>query len=188
MPHPAVRPDSGNRCTGHNRQGHRCGMPAIPGHHVCRLHGGSLKRTKDAALRNLAMANLSGQRVLLELGRIAFADVSGYFNEDGSLKPLSRLTQDQRAALQSLEVLTANVDSTDRKQERIHRIRTWDKVKALEILAKHFRLLESEPEKAGVIEIRWRAPESPVQLQSSDKSVVEIQAVDVKTEPANERS
>lgn len=46
--------DQSRRCHATNRQRLQCGNPAIPGGRVCRIHGGSLQRTKSAAQRRLA--------------------------------------------------------------------------------------------------------------------------------------
>lgn len=48
----AVDPMAG-RCTAHNRQGGRCGRPAIRGGRVCRFHGGAAPQVKFAAMERL---------------------------------------------------------------------------------------------------------------------------------------
>jgi hypothetical protein len=39
------------QCEAHRRDGARCQAPAIPGHHVCRVHGGSAPQVRLAARR-----------------------------------------------------------------------------------------------------------------------------------------
>jgi hypothetical protein len=40
------------QCEAHRRDGARCTAPAIEGHHVCRVHGGSAPQVRRAARRN----------------------------------------------------------------------------------------------------------------------------------------
>ena len=42
----------------------------------------------------------------------------------------------------------------------IHKFKAWDKVKCLEMLAKHFNLFEEKVDHSGAITIRWQDPES----------------------------
>lgn len=47
---------------------------------------------------------ITQERVLQELGRIAFSDIRRYYNEDGSLKKITELDDDAAAALSGVEV------------------------------------------------------------------------------------
>jgi phage terminase small subunit len=89
----------------------------------------------------LQSADLTAVRVLEELRKIAFLDVRGFYDAAGNLKLPSELTEDQGAALQAFEVLKKNVAAGDGHIDTVHKIRLWDKTRALEMLAKHFALL-----------------------------------------------
>ena len=91
--------------------------------------------------RQLASAELSAMRVLEELRRLAFVDLRGFFNDRGELKPMHELTEEQGAQLAEYEVIIKSARVGDGPTKQIHKIKVWDKPQALEMLAKHFKLL-----------------------------------------------
>lgn len=126
------------------------------GQNVCRNHGGGAPQCREAARSRLELAHITPDRVLLELARIAFSDIAGFFNADGTVKKPHELEGDQRAILAGFEASIQNVSAGDGKQDLIHKFRSWDKVKALEILAKHFGLMTEKLEHQGEIKITWQ--------------------------------
>jgi len=96
-------------------------------------------RERQAA--RLERAELTADRVLEELRRLALVDARTFFDDRGNLKPVSGLTAEQGAALASFEVLIKNAEAGDGKQDVVHKLKLWDKVRSLETLAKHFKLL-----------------------------------------------
>lgn len=72
---------------------------------------------------------ITADRVLLELARIAFADVGLAFDASGAALPLDEIPEDTRRAL-------ANVESN----EFGLKLKFLEKTKALELLGKHKRL------------------------------------------------
>jgi phage terminase small subunit len=86
--------------------------------------------------RRIARADVSEERTIREVARIAFFDVRCMFREDGSLKDVHELTEDQAAAIQSVKVVRKNLTAGDGVQEWVHEIKLWDKPKALEMLMK----------------------------------------------------
>lgn len=99
---------------------------------------GAIAQQAAAALER---AELSADRVLEELRRLAFSDVRGLFDEAGNLKPLKDLTPEQAAAIGSIEVVKKNLAAGDGEVDTVIKIKTWDKTRSLEMLAKHFALL-----------------------------------------------
>jgi phage terminase small subunit len=104
----------------------------------------------------LAKADLAAVRVLEEYGRVAFADVRMFFGHDGNLKGISELTAEQGSALASFEVIVKSALVNDGKAVEIHKIRLWDKLRALEALAKHFGLLVDKVEHGGDVTYKWQ--------------------------------
>ena len=106
----------------------------------------SLPKVKAAVAAGKALqlerADLSASRVLEELRRLAFADVRNLFDEHGKLKPLHDLTPEQSASIASLEVVIKNAEAGDGHTDTVHKIKVWDKPRVLEMLAKHFKLLD----------------------------------------------
>ena len=99
----------------------------------------AIKAGKAAQI--LAEAGLTAARVLEELRRVAFANVRDYWATDGSAKHPNALTVEQGAALAGFEVLIKNAKAGDGVTDTIYKFKLWDKVRALELLAKHVALL-----------------------------------------------
>lgn len=92
--------------------------------------------------RQLEKAELSAERVLEELRRLAFVDPRAFFDPaTGKLKHPKDLDVETAAALQSFDVVIANVAAGDGVMDTIHKVKWSDKTRALEMLAKHFLLL-----------------------------------------------
>ncbi|OZI09596.1 hypothetical protein BWI93_03165 [Siphonobacter sp. BAB-5385] len=77
---------------------------------------------------------INKERVLLEYARIAFADLRCYFNENGSLKEVVDLTEDEAAALASSE--TEEMKEMGIPIGETKKIKLWDKLRALEGIRK----------------------------------------------------
>lgn len=85
-------------------------------------------------------------RVIRELSLIAFGDIRRLYNNDGSLKRVGELDADAAAALAGVDVSTitkTNGDGSD-FDLTIKKVKRWDKVKALELLAKHYGLIRDD--------------------------------------------
>lgn len=76
------------------------------------------------------------ERTVQELARIAFADLRKLFDESGNLRPIADLEDDTAAALAAIEVVAtkAGEDTT----EHTHKVRAWDKPASLDKLMKWF--------------------------------------------------
>ena len=105
--------------------------------------------------RQLETADLSAARVLEELRRLAFADIRGFFDERGNLRPIQDLTPEQGSALASMEVIIKNAKAGDGITDEVHKFKVWDKTRALDTLAKHFGLLKEDATLTGDIVVRW---------------------------------
>jgi phage terminase small subunit len=103
----------------------------------------------------LQAADLSATRTLDELRRIAFADLAGCFDAAGNLLPLADMSPEARAAVASVKVVKRSADDDDRLDE-VHEVKFWDKVRALEQLAKHFGLLVERIEHTGSVDLVHR--------------------------------
>ena len=94
-----------------------------------------------AQAKQLQQADLTAARTLEEIRRIAFFYFGALFDAKGHLKPIRDLAPEARAVLASVKVVRQNITVGDGKQEWVHKVKVWDKVRALEMLAKHFKLL-----------------------------------------------
>jgi hypothetical protein len=57
-------------CTGHNRQGVRCGKPPVPGGKVCRLHGGAIPIVAAKAIVRAEVAKWGLQDITEDPGEV----------------------------------------------------------------------------------------------------------------------
>lgn len=124
-----------------------------------------LSNAKVAALvaegqaKRLDKAELTAVRVLEELRRLAFSDLRRLFDEQGNLRQIHELSAEDAACLASIEVVRENAQPGDGHMDNIHKIKVYDKTKALDMLAKHFGLLVERVEHSGGLEISWKDSE-----------------------------
>jgi phage terminase small subunit len=124
-----------------------------------------LKRPKvvaalaDSAQRLTQKAELSAERVLEELRRIATFDYRQFYDAEGNFKPPTEWTEEMGAVVSSSETVIKNVTAGDRKQDTVTKIRLNPKTDALNTLAKYFGLLSERVEHHGKLEIVWKDTE-----------------------------
>lgn len=114
---------------------------------------GVAQAVQEGQAAKLKKVGVTAERTILEIQRIAFSDIRKLFTDYGGLKPVHELNDDESALLASVEVLKKNLFAGDKKVDTIHKLKVWDKLKALEMLAKHFGILQERVEHHGKIEI-----------------------------------
>lgn len=87
---------------------------------------------------------ITADRVLEELALIAFGSTRGLFDDSGRLLKPHEWDPDVATAIAAVEVVTRNLGEGE--VEHVAKIKQWDKVKALELLAKHLKLLTDRVE------------------------------------------
>lgn len=102
-------------------------------------------RITEIAQQALDMADINAQRVMLELGRIAFGDVRRVFNDRGELKPVHEIDDDTAGCISAIEFEDVTRGAGQNAVTvRVGKIKRWDKNPALNTLAKHFKLVGDE--------------------------------------------
>lgn len=119
------------------------------------VNAGIAAAVAAGASKQIKSADLTAARVLEEYRRLAFMDARDFYDDRGNVKPLSELTPEQTSALAGIEVIVKNAKAGDGAVDEIHKIRLWDKTKALDSLAKHFGLLKESVNHSGEIRLRW---------------------------------
>jgi phage terminase small subunit len=96
--------------------------------------------------KRAAKTEITADRVLQELGLIGFGDLRAIFDEDGRLRPMHELPESVSRTLGTVEVKRETVKrnvsgevETD-VSEQVIKVRTWDKIRALELLGRHLAL------------------------------------------------
>jgi hypothetical protein len=108
----------------------------------------------------LKATDITAQRVMLELARVAFADVRKVFDTDGKLIPIHKLDDDAAASIAGIEFettskvnkgkLVINLATGEMEPEttevhtKVAKIKRYNKDAALTTLAKHFKLVGDE--------------------------------------------
>lgn len=84
------------------------------------------------------------ERVIQELVKIGFSDMTGYFNNDFSIKPFNELNNHQRGALSQIKV--KKEQSENGGEDVTVELKTWSKDKALPLLAEMVGLINRKGE------------------------------------------
>ena len=90
---------------------------------------------------------ISADMVINELAKIAFSDVSRVFTTDNRLLDVDQMDAKDTAAIASIEVEeTTEIDDAGEPftAGATKKVKLWDKLKALDSLAKHFGLYEKD--------------------------------------------
>ena len=111
-----------------------------------------IKEAIDSALKAQAKRlDISADRVLLEITRLALADISRAYDDKGELLPIQQIPEDLRRAIASTE--TEEIYEGFGKERvnvgQLRKIKWHDKPRSLEMLAKHFKLLTDKVEHTG---------------------------------------
>lgn len=103
-----------------------------------------LQSKKQKTLQKL---EISKDRVMLELSRVALQDIRQFYDEDGNLIPIHLLDDDAAAVLSGMEEeeIYDIVKGKKKQVGVLRKIKRWDKLKAIEMLAKHYGILKEVP-------------------------------------------
>lgn len=138
--------------------------------------GYSARTAKEQAARLLTNANVSAaiekakaarserteitqDRVLQEIARLAFLDPKLFYNQDGSLRSVPDMADDAAAAVTSVEIEEeyAIVDGERQVVGRTKKLKVADKVAALTLAARHLGMLTDKLQHSGEISLRQLA-------------------------------
>lgn len=120
---------------------------------TCEVNGAELlKKTEVRAYLSQKMqeaiwnADVSQERILKELMCVAFSDIRQLFNDDGTLKSPSKLSEEVARAIGSIEVVKRIEEGADLEsvEERTHKIKTNDKLRALDMLGKYLDMWKGD--------------------------------------------
>src|SRR5262249_30370038 len=72
-------------------------------------------------------------------------------DDHGNLRPIAELTADESASIISIDVIRRQSSAGNGSVDTVVRIQLADKIKSLEMLAKHFALLTERVEMSGTL-------------------------------------
>lgn len=119
----------------------------------------------------LSASDVNPRRVIEELARLALGDSTAVLDENGNIRPVNELSEDVRRSISSIEVSDSPIGGRKTK------VRTWDKVRALEILAKHLGLLVERVEISVSDDLSARLSAGRTRLRELPGPVVDAVAV-----------
>lgn len=96
--------------------------------------------------KRAAKIEITAERVLQEIAKMAFANMQDLYDEHGILKPISELPREVAAAVQSVKV---NLTEACAVQE----VKLWDKKGSLELLGKHLVLFTDKVQHSGAVAV-----------------------------------
>ncbi|WP_347989481.1 terminase small subunit [Methylomonas sp. AM2-LC] len=104
-----------------------------------------LEKQRERAVRVAA----SQDRVILELGAIAYSDPREAFDAHGALRPVNEWSDSLSAAIKSVKV-SEQKDAYGMVVGLTKELAFWDKNKALEMLAKHLGMFDADSDSMAV--------------------------------------
>ena len=91
-----------------------------------------------AMKRRSERVEVTSERVLAEIAKVAFSDVRKIFDESGALIRISDLDDEAAACIAGCEIVTVN--RGEGEVEYVAKVKMADKLKALELAGKHLGL------------------------------------------------
>lgn len=95
---------------------------------------------------------ITQDRVLLEIARLAFNDPRKAFDDDGNLLPVQQWPDNVAAAISSIkvtEIKPKNADEEETTETYLKEIKFWDKGKQIELAGKHLAMFTEKVEHTG---------------------------------------
>jgi phage terminase small subunit len=93
---------------------------------------------------------ITATRIKQELARIGFGDAREFFDEEGNLIPIHKLSDDAAASIAGMDVeeIYEFIGGVKANIGRVKKIKRYDKVKALELLGKTEGIFEKDNEQS----------------------------------------
>lgn len=102
-------------------------------------------RIAELSAQLLRQTDITAERVMRELANLAFSDVRRLYDERGNLLPVHKLDDEAAAAVAGIEVETRWEGRGDEAiPVTVRKIRRFDKVGPLKVLAQHFKIVGAE--------------------------------------------
>lgn len=117
--------------------------------------------------------DITAERVLQEHAILGLQNICDYYNDDGSIKPLSELTHQQKSAILKIKTKIVKVKNDDGEEEDQRQVVDYyfrDKDKSLEALSKHTGIYEKDNEQKGNADLKTKQEFMEALMQSISKS------------------
>lgn len=109
-----------------------------------------IQKAIEAGLaKQLAKAELTGDMIIAQLRKHAFVELKDAYTSDGKLLNPHQMPEDIQAALSGLE--TEELREDGYKLGEVKKVKLTDRIKALELLGKHFKLFTDVSESKSLV-------------------------------------
>lgn len=102
--------------------------------------------------KKLYRCDIRKDRVLLELARLGFSNITDIFDDEGQMLPMSKWSKDISAAVSSVEMATA-INMQGIPYTYVKKIKLWDKNTAITNLGKHLEMFTEIKHTTNVVEV-----------------------------------
>jgi phage terminase small subunit len=102
-----------------------------------------VQRIRTVKAERMDKLEVTHEKILQELAKMAFLDPTAFYNEDGSLLPVSMIDPDAMAAVEGLKFKTVEIENDDGVTRSVHvtEIKHASKRAALELLMRHREMI-----------------------------------------------
>lgn len=83
-------------------------------------------------------------------------DARCLFTDDGKLKPITELTEEEAWCIAGFEIVIKNAAAGDGHTDTVHKVKLIDRGRYVELAAKHQGMLTEKVEHSGDIVIKWQ--------------------------------
>ena len=132
------------------RAGYSKKTAGITGFHTLKIPKIQAAITRAMQARS-KRTEISQDRVLEELARLAFIDPVDFYDDNGNLLSIVDMPEDARRAIGGIEATITNVEHTEgsRTEESLKKIKILDKKGSLEMLGRHLKMFTDKKEVSG---------------------------------------
>jgi len=184
------------------RAGEQAGYASGVAHNLVSQEPEISARIRELNEMQLTANDITAERVMLELGRVAFADVRQLYAPDGSMIPIHEIGNDAAAAIAGMEFeeelvqdghewvedLVTGERTKQRKWKTIRtvKVKRFDKNSALTTLAKHYKIIGDEGDGINALAsaLGARLKGARERLQMVDEVPADEQRMRVASDPS----
>ncbi len=153
-----------NATAAYKRAGYKCKSDKVANVEACRLlvNPSIAEKIQLSMNKRSDKLEITAERVLQEIARLAYVDISRAYDVNGGLLPLHDMPEDVRRAIASVEVTEERVDGE--VVGEIRKVKFWDKKGSLDLLGRHLKLF------TDVLEIKDVTPMADRMKQARERA------------------
>lgn len=110
-----------------------------------------MKAIQEKMAERSKRTEITQDRVLEEYAKIAFCDVRQFFNDDGTVRPVSEWSNEMAACIGALDVVESGGDEA--MMAIVKKLKLIDRTKALDSLARHLGMFKDKIEHSGTVDV-----------------------------------